>query len=170
MTREHGGAVALVSAAEFRHAMGHFATGVTVVTTATADGRAAGTTVSAVSSLSLDPPLVLVCLDRASLTLQAIRQAGAFTINMLADRQQHLAVNFARRGRSATWEGVRHHMSAASGPRLDGALASVECTVQQRIPGGDHEIIVGRVSRADASENDAGPLLYWRGACAGLRR
>ena len=73
-----------VSASEFRQAMGHFATGVTVVTSIADDGEPVGTTASAVTSLSLDPPLVLVCFDRASLTLHAIRSHGAFVINVLA--------------------------------------------------------------------------------------
>src|SRR5271154_14077 len=90
-----------VSAAEFRQAMGHFATGVTVVTSIGDDGEPVGTTASAVTSLSLDPPLVLVCFDRASLTLQAIRSHGAFVVNVLAAPQERLSATSARRGLSA---------------------------------------------------------------------
>jgi hypothetical protein len=89
---------AQVSATEFRHAMGHFVTGVTVITSLTADGSPVGTTANAVTSLSLDPPLVLVCFDLDSQTLRAIRGRGAFAVNVLAAAQRHLSANFARRG------------------------------------------------------------------------
>src|SRR5579862_5614416 len=87
-----------VTATRFRETMSHFATGVTVVTSVGPDGEPVGTTASAVSSLSLDPPLVLVCFDRASLTLAAVRGHGAFVVNVLAAPQRHLSANFARRG------------------------------------------------------------------------
>src|SRR6202020_3142235 len=84
-----------------RQALGHFATGVTVVTSRTSDGTPVGTTVSAVSSLSLAPPLLLVCLDRASQTLAAIREQAAFAVNVLSEGQERLSANFARRGAAA---------------------------------------------------------------------
>jgi flavin reductase (DIM6/NTAB) family NADH-FMN oxidoreductase RutF len=163
-----GPARANISAAEFRHAIGHFATGVTVVSSIGTDGRPVGTTASAVSSLSLDPPLVLVCFDRASLTLEAVRAHGAFVINVLTAPQRHLSANFARRGLGAAWEGVRHHPGPTGSPRLDGALAALECTVEHRLPGGDHEIVVGRVRDVETADADAAPLLYWRGAYASI--
>jgi flavin reductase (DIM6/NTAB) family NADH-FMN oxidoreductase RutF len=144
--------------------MGHFATGVTVVTSMGADGNPVGTTANAVSSLSLDPPLVLVCFDRGSLTLQAVRDHGAFVINVLAARQRHLSANFARHGLAAAWDGVRHRPGSTGSPRLEGVLAALECTVEHRIPGGDHEIVVGRVRDLETTDGDAAPLLYWRGA------
>jgi 3-hydroxy-9,10-secoandrosta-1,3,5(10)-triene-9,17-dione monooxygenase reductase component len=152
-----------VDASEFRHAIGHFATGVTVVTSVGAVGEPVGTTASAVTSLSLSPPLVLVCLDRASLTLAAIRAHGAFAVNVLAAPQRHLSANFARRGLAAAWDGVPYRPGPTGSPRLDGVLAALECTVENRMPGGDHEIIVGRVHDVATSEHDAAPLLYWRG-------
>ena len=152
-----------LSASEFRQAMGRFATGVTVVTSLDDDGEPVGTTASAVTSLSLDPPLVLVCFDRASLTLQAIRSHGAFVVNVLATPQKQLSANFARRGLAAAWDGVRYRPGPTGSPRLDGVLAALECTVENRMPGGDHEIIVGRVHDVATSEHDAAPLLYWRG-------
>jgi flavin reductase (DIM6/NTAB) family NADH-FMN oxidoreductase RutF len=153
-----------ISAAVFRYAMGHFATGVTVVTSIGDDGEPVGTTASAVTSLSLDPPLVLVCFDRESLTLQAIRAHGAFVVNVLAAPQQHLSANFARRGLAAAWDGVRHRPGPTGSPRLDGVLAALECTVENRLPGGDHEIVVGRVQDVEISNDKARPLLYWRGS------
>ncbi len=108
-----------IGASVFRQAMGHFATGVTVVTSIGDDGEPVGTTASAVTSLSLDPPLVLVCFDRESQTLQAIRAHGAFAVNVLAAPQQHLSANFARRGLAAAWDGVpapaRPHRQPAAG-------------------------------------------------------
>jgi flavin reductase (DIM6/NTAB) family NADH-FMN oxidoreductase RutF len=157
------GPAAHVGASEFRQAIGHFATGVTVVTSVGAVGEPVGTTASAVTSLSLSPPLVLVCLDRASLTLAAIRAHGAFAVNVLAAPQRHLSANFARRGLAAAWDGVRYRPGPTGSPRLDGVLAALECTVENRMPGGDHEIIVGRVHDVATSEQDAAPLLYWRG-------
>src|ERR1700677_40856 len=93
--------MAEVTAAEFRSAMGHFVTGVTVVTSVDEDGEPVGTTANAVTSLSLDPPLVLVCFDLDSLTLQAIRGHRAFVVNVLAAPQQQLSANFARSGLAA---------------------------------------------------------------------
>jgi flavin reductase (DIM6/NTAB) family NADH-FMN oxidoreductase RutF len=131
-----------VPAAEFRAAMGHFATGVTVVTSVGADGAPVGTTANAVTSLSLDPPLILVCFELSSLTLAAIREHGAFAVNVLAAGQKHLSAGFARRGLSAAWDHVRHHRHGPTGsPRIEGVLAILECTVEHRLPGGDHEIV-----------------------------
>jgi flavin reductase (DIM6/NTAB) family NADH-FMN oxidoreductase RutF len=162
-----GAAVADISAAEFRHAMGHFATGVTVVTSVGADGAPVGTTASAVSSLSLDPPLVLVCFDRSSQTLRAIRGHGAFVVNVLAEPQRELSARFARRGFAAAWDGVRHRRGLTGSPRINGVLAVLDCTVEYRLPGGDHEIIVGRVREAETGDR-AAPLVYWRGRYASL--
>ncbi len=157
-----------VTAAEFRHAMGHFATGVTVITSLGADGRPVGTTVSAVISVSLDPPLVLVCLDLGSLTLRAIRGHGAFVVNVLAAAQRPLSATFARRGLAAAWDGVRHRHGPTGSPWLEDVLAVMECTVEQSLPGGDHEIVVGRVRHVEISASPAAPLVYFRGSYASL--
>ena len=158
-----------VPAAEFRAAMGHFATGVTVVTSVDADGAPVGTTANAVTSLSLDPPLILVCFDLSSLTLAAIRKHGAFAVNVLAAEQQHLSAGFARRGLSAAWDHVRHHRHGPTGsPRIEGVLAVLECAVEHRLPGGDHEIVIGRVRHAETSATPAGPLVFFRGGYASL--
>ena len=157
-----------VSAAELREAMGHFATGVTVVTSVDADGQPVGTTANAVSSLSLTPPLVLVCFDLGSMTLRAIRGHGAFVVNVLSAPQQHLSRNFARRGFAAAWDGVRHRRGETGSPRLEDVLAVLECTVEHSLPGGDHEIIVGRVRHAETSSTPGAPLLFFRGSYASL--
>jgi flavin reductase (DIM6/NTAB) family NADH-FMN oxidoreductase RutF len=160
---------AAVTAAELRLAMGHFATGVTVITSVGADGRPVGTTANAVSSLSLDPPLLLVCFDRSSQTLEAVGAHGAFAVNVLAAPQQELSANFARRGLAAAWDGVRHRPGLTRSPRLHDVLATLECTVEHRFPGGDHEIVIGRVLAAETGDTESPPLLFWRGRYASLK-
>jgi flavin reductase (DIM6/NTAB) family NADH-FMN oxidoreductase RutF len=158
-----------VSPAALREAMGHFATGVTVITSIDEGGAPVGTTANAVTSLSLDPPLVLVCFDLASATLHAIRGHGAFVVNVLGHRQHHLSANFARRGLAAAWDGVGHHPGPTGSPRLDDVLAVVECTVEQSLPGGDHEIVVGRVRHVAMNGGQTAPLVFWRGRYASIR-
>ncbi|MDP2709876.1 MAG: flavin reductase family protein [Solirubrobacteraceae bacterium] len=160
--------VATVSAGTLREAIGRFATGVTVVTSIAGHDEPVGTTASAVSSLSLDPPLVLVCLDRASRTLAALREHGAFAINVLTADQRDVATNFARRGQAAAWEAVAHGRGPTGCPRLDDVLAVLDCAVERCLPGGDHEIVVGRVRDVATGAEDAGPLLHYRGAYASL--
>jgi flavin reductase (DIM6/NTAB) family NADH-FMN oxidoreductase RutF len=152
-----------VSPAQLREAMGHFATGVTIITSVGADGEPVGTTANAVTSLSLDPPLVLVCFDRGSATLAAIRGHGAFAVNVLGNRQRHLSANFARRGLAAVWDGVTHHRGPTGSPRLADVIAIIECTVEHALPGGDHEILIGRVRHVETNGDGATPLLFWRG-------
>jgi 3-hydroxy-9,10-secoandrosta-1,3,5(10)-triene-9,17-dione monooxygenase reductase component len=152
-----------VSPAQLREAMGQFATGVTVVTSVGADGEPVGTTANAVTSLSLEPPLVLVCFDLNSATLAAIRGHGAFAVNVLGHRQRHLSANFAKRGLAAVWDEVRHHRGPTGSPRLADVIAVIECTVEHSFPGGDHEIVVGRVRHVESNGGGATPLLFWRG-------
>jgi 3-hydroxy-9,10-secoandrosta-1,3,5(10)-triene-9,17-dione monooxygenase reductase component len=152
-----------VSPAQLRDAMGQFATGVTVVTSVGADGEPVGTTANAVSSLSLEPPLVLVCFDLKSATLAAVRGHGAFAVNVLGHRQRHLSANFAKRGLAAVWDGVRHHRGPTGSPRLADVIAVIECTVEHSFPGGDHEIVIGRVRHVESNGDGAIPLLFWRG-------
>ena len=152
-----------VSPAQLREAMGHFATGVTVVTSVGADGEPVGTTANAVTSLSLEPPLVLVCFDLKSATLTAIRGHGAFAVNVLGHRQRHLSANFAKRGLAAVWDGVRHHRGPTGSPRIADVIAVIECTVERSFPGGDHEIVIGRARHVESNGGGATPLLFWRG-------
>jgi 3-hydroxy-9,10-secoandrosta-1,3,5(10)-triene-9,17-dione monooxygenase reductase component len=148
--------------------MGHFATGVAVVTALGASGEPVGTTVNAVTSVSLEPPLVLVCLDRASLTLQAVRAHQAFAINVLAEEQTELSVGFAQSGDRVPWRLARHRCGETGSPRLVDALATLECAVEHHLPGGDHEIVVGRVLDVEQTEDERGPLLFYRGAYASV--
>jgi len=165
---EESTADAVITATEFRQAMGQFATGVTVITSVDAAGQPVGTTANAVSSLSLDPPLLLACFDQSSRTLAAIQAHGAFVVNVLAAPQEELSANFARRGLAAVWDSVLHQPGPTGSPRLHGVLAALECTVEHRLPGGDHAIVVGRVRHVQAGDAEAAPLLFWRGRYASL--
>ena len=153
--------------AELRAALGHFATGVSVITTRTGAGEPVGTTVSALTSVSLDPPLVLVCLDRGSATLGALRRSATFAINVLAVDQEALSTRFARKGRHAGWDGVAHRIGRVGAPQLDGALAVVDCEVQEHLEGGDHEIVLARPVDLAVAEHRS-PLLHFRGAYGAL--
>ncbi|HEY0868695.1 MAG TPA: flavin reductase family protein [Fimbriimonas sp.] len=143
----------------FRYALGHFASGVTVVTCA-ADGREHGTTVSAFCSVSLDPPLVLVCLDKRSIMCSLIESSKAFVVNILSNEQELVARHFASRveNRLST---VEYRLGTDGQPVLEGVLASIECRLESSCEGGDHTIFVGKVSQADVREGK--PLLYFRG-------
>lgn len=145
---------------EFRRVLGHFATGVTIVTTCDADARPSGLTVSAFSSLSLDPPLILVCIDHKSQTYPALRESGRFAINVLAHGQEALSRRFAST-QAGKFDGLTYHISDLKLPLLGAALAHIECVTVSTYIEGDHTIFVGRVERT--SINDGEPLLYFRG-------
>jgi flavin reductase (DIM6/NTAB) family NADH-FMN oxidoreductase RutF len=145
---------------EFRRVLGSFATGVTIVTTCDADTRPSGLTVSAFASLSLDPPLVLVCIDHKSQTYPALRESGRFAINVLALGQEALSRRFAST-QAGKFDGLTYHISDLKLPLLGAALAHIECMTVSTHVEGDHTIFVGRVERT--SINDGDPLLYFRG-------
>lgn len=166
--RELCSTTAGITAAEFRRVMGHFATGVTVVTSVGEDGAPVGTTANAITSLSLDPPLMLVCFEFGSATLKAIHGHGAFAVNVLGEGQRPVSANFARHGLTARWDDVRYGRGPTGSPWLEDAIAVVECTVEDTMPGGDHEIVVGRVRHTQASSDGAAPLLFYRGRYAAL--
>lgn len=142
----------------FRQVLGHFASGVTVVTTAH-QGRLAGLTVSSFSSLSLRPPLVLICVDLRAGSHELIRTSGRFVVNILAEGQEYLSRRFAsdeaEKFTAGTYELSQHGL-----PLINGALAQIECTLHSTFPGGDHTIFVGEVEAARCSDNC--PLLYYR--------
>jgi flavin-dependent trigonelline monooxygenase, reductase component len=151
------------STAELRHALAHLPTGVTVVTSVDGRGQPVGTTVSAVCSVSLQPALLLVCLERASSTLQAIHTRRRFTVNVLAAEQHHLSSNFARAGTAASWADVDHRRRRDGSARLGGVVAAFECALHTCYDGGDHEIVLGRIAEVDVAAGGGGPLLHWRG-------
>jgi len=146
---------------DFRAALGTYATGVTVVTAIGPNGPS-GATANAVTSLSLDPPMMLACLDRGSRTLTSVREQGRFGVNALAAGQEELATRFAEKNPEAQkWEGVEWSESEEL-PRLPGALLWVACELRDLIDGGDHLILTGNVLAADSREGH--PLLFHRGA------
>ena len=143
--------------------MGSFCSGVTVVTTVDGQGRKWGITVSAFSSLSMDPPLCLVCIDKRAGSLAALNQAKKFAVTVLSDKQDGLSNNFASR-KDDKFSEVEHEAGPATGcPVFPGSLATMECEVTTVFDGGDHDIFVGKLVdvKVDA---EAKPLLYWRGA------
>lgn len=145
----------------FRNALGCFATGVTVVTTVTDAGEPVGLTANSFSSVSLDPPLVLFCLDRASHNIGAFRAAGRFAVNVLGEDQRDLSVRFSTTI-GDRWDGVVWERWETGAPVLNGCLAALDCETEAIHEGGDHVIIVGRVQRL-AATTDGKPLLYFRG-------
>jgi flavin reductase (DIM6/NTAB) family NADH-FMN oxidoreductase RutF len=144
-----------------RHAMGQFATGVTVITTVDDAGTPAGCTVSAFSSLSLDPPLVLVCIGNGRLMHGLLTSTPAFAVNVLSARQADLALRFARPPKDR-FAGSANHPGRLGIPLLDGAIAHIQCTRYDVLPGGDHAIVIGEVQ--DIRINEGEPLLYAKGA------
>src|ERR1700712_860221 len=144
--------------ARFRQAMGHFASGVTVVTTEHA-GTLYGMTVSSFTSLSLKPPLVLICVDKSVSTHAAISASGRFVVNILQDQQEHLSRRFANASEDK-FKGIASHTGELGLPVLDQALAVVECRLHTTLDGGDHTIFIGEV--ADAEIHEGSPLLYYR--------
>ncbi|NWG22033.1 MAG: flavin reductase family protein [Chloroflexi bacterium] len=142
----------------FRQVMGHFASGVTVVTTEHA-GQLFGMTVSSFCSLSLRPPLVLICIDRNVRAHDAIAAAGRYAVNVLEKRQEHLSRRFAT-PEIDRFTGVAWRTGQLDLPLLDDTLAAFECRLIDALPGGDHTIFVGEVQYAEIREGS--PLLYYR--------
>ncbi|MEJ2503473.1 MAG: flavin reductase family protein [Gemmatimonadota bacterium] len=150
-----------IESAEFRRVLGHYATGVTVVTSQDPDGGVFGLTANSVSSVSLDPPLVLVCVDRTADTYQAIERSEAFAISVLGEGGERLARRFADDPTETKFEGVAYREEVTGAPVLRDALAWIDCRLWAAYDGGDHTIFVGRVVATDA--RDGAPLLYFRG-------
>ena len=148
-----------VDAAEFRHVVGHLASGVTLVTTRTPAGDF-GMTASSVTSLSMDPPMMLACLNRSSITCTAVAEAGAFVVNVLAQGQGHLAQQFATPTKDK-FAGVEVAEGALGLPVVTEALARIECAVEEQVSAATHTIFLGRVVHAEAHSGN--PLTYFRG-------
>ncbi len=148
-----------LTAEVYRDVIGRFASGVTIIT-ATVDGDDLGTTVSAVTSLSLEPPMLIACLNTASTTGQGILGSGRFAVSILAEGQHEVAAAFATTGPDKFAGGVE--LRGPSGlPLIPGALAHLECRVAETMRGGTHVVFAGEVEHAVAV--DAEPLAYFRG-------
>jgi flavin reductase (DIM6/NTAB) family NADH-FMN oxidoreductase RutF len=152
----------MIDHSEFRRVLGHYATGVAILTSCQPDGRPCGLTINSLSSVSLEPTLVLVCIDHTSESHECIRAAGYYAINVLGDRRgETLARRFATWGVEDKFRGVAFHTEMTGAPILDDALAWIDCRIRDAYPGGDHTIFVAEVVAGDA--RDGTPLVYYRG-------
>jgi flavin reductase (DIM6/NTAB) family NADH-FMN oxidoreductase RutF len=145
----------------FRTLLSRFLSGVTIVTTSDDDGRPHGMTVSSFCSVSLEPPLILVCIDRTASLHDLLIRAETFAVNILAGDQEVLSRRFADTGIEARFDGVAWSQGSA-GPLIDGVHATLECKSVGHLPGGDHSIIIGQVLGGSAASRGS-PLLYYRG-------
>ena len=145
---------------ELRNVMGHFATGVTVITTKDMAGKPFGLTANAFSSLSLDPPLVLICVDKKVDCYACFDQSRVFVVNILSEGQDQLSTRFATKG-IEKFEGVAVRQGNLGVPLLEGAVAHIECTLTSAYEGGDHTIYVGEIQSVAASGDR--PLLFFKG-------
>lgn len=146
---------------ELREFAGQFPTGVAIVTLRDSRGRLHGATMNSVTSLSLDPPLFLICVGNRSRTRAALRGATHFCIHYLAHDQEALARHFAVRG-GDRFTGLDHHISALGNPILPGTLAHCELRIVNRLPGGDHSIVIGQACSIEIHSNQQ-PLVFHRG-------
>jgi flavin reductase (DIM6/NTAB) family NADH-FMN oxidoreductase RutF len=151
-----------ISAEDFKRALSRRASGVAVLTARSGD-RIHGMTVSAFTEVSLDPPLVLVCADKASNTLPVIRAGGVFAINVLARDQQELSHRFAlKRDEDKRFDGLETDVGRTGAPLLRGVAVNIDCRVVAEHEHGDHVVYIGRVEEVRSFERE--PLLYFRGA------
>jgi 3-hydroxy-9,10-secoandrosta-1,3,5(10)-triene-9,17-dione monooxygenase reductase component len=153
-----------------RKMRGLFASGVTVVTTVH-EGQLRGITVSAFSAVSLDPPLVLICLANESESREWIAESGIFAVNILSDAQEFLSERFAARAPivNARFDGVPYHTAITGSPILDGSVGWYDCRVEATHDGGDHTIFVGRVEAVGLGAEGKQPLVYFANRYAGVK-
>jgi flavin reductase (DIM6/NTAB) family NADH-FMN oxidoreductase RutF len=145
---------------ELRRVMGHFATGVTVITTLRKSGELHGLTANAFTSVSLVPPLVLICVDKKAESYPCFEETRVFTVNLLASDQEAISRRFAVSG-GEKFQGIAYRDGANGAPILEGTLGYIECRVTTAVDGGDHTIYLGEVEQAETHE--AKPLLFFRG-------
>ncbi|WP_270167206.1 flavin reductase family protein [Paenibacillus sp. SYP-B4298] len=159
-----------MDARTWRSTMGQFATGVTIITTIDEDGQPLGMTANAFTSLSLEPPMALICVDRGSSTLPKLIAAGKYCVNVLGASQQALSGSFARKGGSEKFQGIAYERGELDLPVLQGCLTSIECEISDVLEGGDHLILLGRGIRIHPSEaaSQAEPLIFYQGSYAKL--
>ena len=152
--------VATIDQATMRMVLGHFATGVTVIT-AMADGEPVGIAANSFTSVSLDPPLVLFCAGKASSTWPLMQKSAAFAVNVLGEHQEDISRLFASKN-ADRFAGVGYHAAATGSPVLTGALAYLDCRIHAEHDAGDHVIVVGRVVELGVMD-ESSPLLFFRG-------
>jgi len=149
----------LVGQDQFKHVIGHFASGVSIITVAN-NGVDFGLTASAVSSVSVDPPMLLVCVNKSTGTCHAISETGSFTVNIVKEEQKELALRFAR-ANTDKFSGVDFSYGELGNPVLKDTLAYLECRVVEEITGGTHSVFLAEVQSANAG--DGNPMVYYRG-------
>ena len=151
--------------AQFKHALSHFASGITIVTTEH-EGIDYGLTVASFASLSLSPPLVLVCISKSSSSHEPIEESGKFGVSILASDQEAVSGRFASRG-GDKFAGLDVRRGTLGIPLVGNALATLECRVKDQVVGGDHSIFIGEV--VDTQTREGAPLLYFRAAYREMR-
>lgn len=149
-----------ISSADFRSALSRFASGVTVVTTRDESGKLFGITVSAFCSVSLEPPLVLICIEKSTGSHHAFEQSGRFTVNILSSNETGISEHFASLIEDK-FAGVEHAVDEHGVPILPGSLATLQCKLFRALDGGDHSIFLGEVEHVIV--RDADPLIYYKG-------
>ena len=151
----------MVDPLSFRRACSRFATGITIATVWGSDGMPQGFTANSFTSVSMEPPLVLLCIDRKANILPHFQAASEFGINVLGVEQKELSMRFATRGRDR-FDGVAWRPGVGPSPMIEGALAQFECLTQQVWEAGDHLVFLGEV--VAAQYGDGTPLLYYASA------
>jgi len=146
--------------AKYRQVLGHFPTGVTVIT-AIVEGTPVGMAIGSFASLSLDPPQVLFCAGKTSSSWPKVRSAGSFCVNLLADDQEDVSRVFASKAEDKFSE-IGWKRSGNGSPLLAGVLGYIDCTIENVVESGDHDIVIGAVTDLDVL-HEGGPLLFFRG-------
>lgn len=149
-----------LDAREIRNVLGHFATGVTVITTSDITGKPFGLTVNSFTSLSLNPPLVVVCVDKTVDCYSCFDESKVFAVNILSEDQEELSRRFATKG-IEKFAGIQWRMGEHGLPLLDGVIGTIECKVTRSYEGGDHTIFLGEILSATAKGDR--PLLFFKG-------
>ncbi len=149
-----------VAAEEFRRACGRFGTGIAIASVVDDNGTPHGLTISSFTSVSLDPPLVLICLGHAVTSIDTFRKARFFGLSLLRDDQREISDRFARKG-EARFEGIAWRRGETGVPLLNGVLAEMECAVERRIEAGDHDILIGKLVAAKTHPGE--PLIHYAG-------
>ena len=145
---------------ELRRVMGHFATGVAIITTVAKDGELVGLTANALTSVSLVPPLLLICVDKNAECYPHFADSKLFTVNVLSAEQEDLSRRFATKS-DRKFEGVAYRTGANGAPILTNVIAFMECKIVAAYEGGDHTVYLGEIEEASTMEGQ--PLLFYRG-------
>lgn len=161
--------IPVIDPKQFRSVLGHFPTGVVVVSGRSSSGELAGMTIGSFVSVSLDPPLVGFFIGSGSPSWKKIAESGRFCASVLSVDQEEWCWRFAKES-DARFEGVPHTIGVNGSPRLTGSVAWIECDVERVTLAGDHDFVLGRVTTLEASESSAGAMTFYRGAIGGTAR